>query len=168
VYLALREAGEGLGPGGGGARHGGLVDAGYYAIDALRIEAGRRAWGAELGPDETPLEAGLMFAVKMDKAAPFIGREALRAAQGRPLRKKLVTVVLDDPRAYAWGGEALSFGAKPVGELSSAGWSLRAGRCVGLACVRGEAAARPFDGDAARVDLWGEPIPARVYDRWPG
>src|SRR5262249_4721206 len=50
----------------------GLRDAGYYTIDALRIEAGRRAFGAELSPDETPWEAGLAFAVKMDKAASFI------------------------------------------------------------------------------------------------
>ena len=59
----------------------GLRDAGYYTIDALRIEAGRRAWGAELSPDETPWEAGLGYAVKLDKPAPFIGRDALRAQQ---------------------------------------------------------------------------------------
>ncbi len=58
VYLALHEAGADLG----------LVDAGYYALDALRIEAGRRAWGAELGPDETPWQAGLAFAVKARQA----------------------------------------------------------------------------------------------------
>ena len=68
VYLALHEAGADLG----------LKDAGYYAIDALRIEAGRRAWGAELGPDETPFEAGLLFAVKLDKGGDFIGQQALR------------------------------------------------------------------------------------------
>ena len=49
VYLGLMQAGADLG----------VRDAGYYALDALRIEAGRRAWGAELGPDETPFEAGL-------------------------------------------------------------------------------------------------------------
>jgi len=157
VDLALHEAGAELG----------LKDAGYYAIDALRIEAGRRAWGAELGPDETPLEAGLMFAVKLDKPAPFIGREALLAAQGKPLRKKLVTVVLDDPAAYAWGGEAFSVGGHPVGELSSVGWSLRAGTCMGLGYLRGEAAERLWNGEAAEVGLWGEAVPARVYDRWP-
>lgn len=157
VDLALHEAGAGLG----------LVDAGYYAIDALRIEAGRRAWGAELGPDETPLEAGLMFAVKMDKPAAFIGREALAQAQGRPLRKKLVTVVLDDPTAYAWGGEAFGIAGQPAGELSSVGWSPRAGTCVGLGYVRGDAAARAWSGEAAEVDLWGDPVPARIFDRWP-
>lgn len=64
----------------------------------MNLPAQARAWGAEPGPDETPLEAGLMFAVKLDKPAPFIGREALRAAQSRALRKKLVTVVFDEAR----------------------------------------------------------------------
>ena len=60
----------------------GLKDAGYYTIDALRIEAGRRAWGAELSPDETPWEAGLGYAVKMDKPAPL--SVATRCARSSP------------------------------------------------------------------------------------
>ena len=66
VYLALMDAGADLG----------IRDAGYYALDALRIEQGRRAWGAELGPDETPWEAGLSYAVKLDKQTEFIGKAA--------------------------------------------------------------------------------------------
>jgi glycine cleavage system aminomethyltransferase T len=155
VYLALMDAGPDLG----------LRDAGYYALDALRIEAGRRAWGAELGPDETPVEAGLEFAVKLDKPG-FIGREALLAAQGRPLRKKLVTIVLDDPAAYAWGGETVSIDGQPVGELSSAGWGWAAGRCVALGYVRGDAAALAHAGTPVTVDLWGEAVGARAWDRW--
>ena len=57
-----------------GRRHLGLRDAGYYTIDALRIEAGRRAWGAELGPDETPWEAGLDYACRLQKPHDFIGK----------------------------------------------------------------------------------------------
>jgi glycine cleavage system aminomethyltransferase T len=74
----------------------GLRDAGCYALDALRIKA------------------GLEFAVQLDKPG-FIGREALLAARGQPLRKKLVTIVLDDPVAYAWGGETVCIGGEPVG-----------------------------------------------------
>ena len=107
VYLGLMQAGADLG----------VRDAGDYALDALRIEAGSRAWGAELGLDETPFEAGLAYAVSLDKSG-FIGREALLAARGQPLRKKLVTLVLDDPAAYPWGGETVSIGGEPVGELS--------------------------------------------------
>ena len=156
VYLALMEAGDDLG----------LLDAGYYALDALRIEMGRRAWGAELGPDETPLQADLMFAVKPAKPAPFIGREALLAAQGQPLTKKLLSFVFDDAAHYAWGGEAIVVDGAAVGELSSAGWSPRAGRCVGLGYVRGAAAQRAHDGTPVSIDLWGEPVGARAFDRW--
>ena len=158
VYLALHGAGADLG----------LRDAGYYALDALRIEAGRRAWGAELGPDETPWEAGLGFAVRLGKPSPFIGRAALLEAQARPPRKRLLTFVFDDPAAYAWGGEAIALDGRTVGELSSVGWSPKAGACVGLGYVRGEAAERVHEGTPAAIELWGEPVAARAYDRWGG
>ena len=154
VYLALHEAGADLG----------LMDAGYYAIDALRIEAGRRAWGAELGPDETPWEAGLAFAVRLDKPAPFIGRDALQASRDPPLRKKLLVFVLDDPAAWVWGGEAVRIGGEPVGELSSAGWGYTAGRCVALGYVRGAAARQVHTGTPVQIDLWGEPAGATAWD----
>jgi 4-methylaminobutanoate oxidase (formaldehyde-forming) len=156
VDAVLREAGGDLG----------LRDAGYYALDALRIEAGRRAWGAELGPDETPFEAGLLAGVALHKGSDFIGREALLAAQGRPLRKKLVTVVIDDPAAHAWGGETLRIDGEPVGELSSAGYSLKAGACIGLGYVRGAAAQVVHDGTPLQLSLWGDRVPARAFDRW--
>ena len=157
VYLALHASGADLG----------LRDAGYYAIDALRVEAGRRAWGAELGPDETPFEAGLSSAVKLDKPADFIGKAALLAAQGRPLRKKLVSVVLDAPAHYLWGGEALAIGGTAVGEVSSAGWGFGTGRCVGLGYLRGDVAQGAHAGTPLMVDVWGEPVPATAWDAWP-
>ena len=157
VYLALQEAGRDLG----------LRDAGYYALDALRIEQGRRAWGAELGPDETPFEAGMMAAVDLDKPGGFIGRDALLARQGQALRKKLVTLVADSPEHYLWGGESIWLHGQPGGEISSAGWSPRAGACVALGYVRGDAANQPHSGTPVELDLWGERIMARLYDRWP-
>lgn len=157
VYLALWEAGHGLG----------LVDAGYYALDALRIEQGRRAWGAELGPDESPWEAGLAYGVKLDKPADFMGRAALRAAQGQALRKKLVTLVLQRADAYVWGGESIVLDGAPVGEISSAGWSPLAGACVALGYVRGAGAHRAHAGTPALIELWGERVEVRLYDQWP-
>jgi heterotetrameric sarcosine oxidase gamma subunit len=157
VDSALQQAGADLG----------LRDAGYFALDALRIEAGRRAWGAELGPDETPFEAGLAQFVCFDKGCDFIGRDALLAAQGQPLRKKLVSVVLADPQAHVWGGEALTLGGQPAGELSSAGWSPRAGACVALGYLRGAAARQPHAGTPVLVDLWGQSVAAHAWDRWP-
>ena len=157
VYLALHEAGRDLN----------LRDAGYYALDALRIEQGRRAWGAELGPDETPWEAGLGYAVKLDKPGDFIGKSALLASRGQPLRKKLVSLVLDSPTAFVWGGEAIRFEGASVGEISSAGWSPLAGSCVALGYVRGQAANETHQGSPAHIELWGESIPVKLYDQWP-
>jgi glycine cleavage system aminomethyltransferase T/glycine/D-amino acid oxidase-like deaminating enzyme len=156
VYLALVEAGQDLG----------LRDAGYYALDALRIEQGRRAWGVELGPDESPWEAGLAFSVKLDKDTAFIGCEALRASEGRPLRKKLVTLVLAS-NAYAWGGETIVLDGEPAGEISSAGYSPLARACVALGYVRGAGANQAHDGTRARIELWGDKVDVLLYDRWP-
>ncbi len=128
VYDALTEAGAAPG----------IRDAGYYAIDALRIEAGRRAFGAELGPDETPLEAGLMHAVKPDKGTGFIGREALLRQRERGPAKRLGLFLLDNPAAFPWGGEGILRDGRPVGEITSAGYSARLGRAVVMGYVRGE------------------------------
>ena len=157
VYLALMEVGENFG----------LRDAGYFTLDALRIEAGRRAWGAELGPDENPFEAGLAYAVNLNKRALFIGKEALLKAQSQPLKKKLITVLLDSPNAYAWGGEGIVIDGETVGELTSAGWSPAANVCVGLGYVRGEVAQRSHAGMPIQIELWGERVNARAWDQWP-
>jgi 4-methylaminobutanoate oxidase (formaldehyde-forming) len=101
-----------------GATHG-LVAGGYKAIDSLRLEKGYRVWGADISPEDTPFEAGLGFAVKLDKG-DFIGREALLAT-GEPTRR-LRCVVLDDPRAVALGSEPVRVGGELVGRVTSGGF----------------------------------------------
>src|SRR5947207_8876801 len=122
LYEALCAAGTDLG----------LRDAGYYTIDALRIEAGRRAWGAELGPDETPWDAGLAYAVKLDKPADFIGRAALVRQRTEGAKKRLVTFAFDDPSAFAWGGEPILMDGKNVGALTSTGYSRKHGCIIAM------------------------------------
>ena len=80
-------------------REHGLAAGGYKAIDSCRLEKGYRVWGADITPDDNPYEAGLDFAVKLDKG-DFIGREALVAAKPE---RRLACLVLDDPRAVALG-----------------------------------------------------------------
>jgi len=121
-----------------GARFG-LRDAGYYTIDALRIEAGRRAWGAELSPDDTPWEAGLGDAVKIDKTPAFIGREALAKQPRDALTKRLLLFTFDDPAAFPWGGEPILMDGRNVGELTSAGYSRKYGRAVAMGYARADA-----------------------------
>ena len=71
------------------ARTLGLVDAGYRAIESLRLEKGYRAWGADIGPDTTPHEAGLGWAVKLAAGRAFRGRAAVEAQARDGVRKLL-------------------------------------------------------------------------------
>ena len=99
----------------------GLVAAGYRAIDALRLEKGYRVWSSDITPDETPFEAGLGFAVALDKEPGFLGRDALVAAKAAGPRVRLRCLVLDDPRSVCLGNEPVRVGGEVVrsGDL---GW----------------------------------------------
>jgi 4-methylaminobutanoate oxidase (formaldehyde-forming) len=125
VYDALQEAGRELG----------LRDAGYYAIESLRMEKAYRAWGRELTTEDTPLEAGLGFAVRFDKPGGFIGRDALIARRGKPMTRRLVNFVLDDPGAYPLGDEPIWSGGRIVGSTTSAAYGHSLGRAVAMGYV---------------------------------
>ena len=158
LYDALSAAGPAFG----------LRDAGYYTLDALRIEAGRRAWGADLSPDETPLEAGLSYAVALAKPVDFIGRDALLRQTERGVTKRLVQLTLDDPAAFPWGGEPVLMDNRYVGELTSAGYSRTFGRAVAFVYARSADADTPLTDaeiDNARyaVDIAGTLHSATVH-----
>jgi len=122
VYDALMEAGAEL-----GARN-----AGYYAIESLRLEKGYRAWGRELTPDDNPYEAGLGFAVKLDKG-DFLGRDALLAAKAKPPARRLLSfVALASDTPISHGGELILRDGEPVGDLTSAAYGHTVGGIVAL------------------------------------
>jgi 4-methylaminobutanoate oxidase (formaldehyde-forming) len=141
-----------------GAGHG-LTPAGYRAIDSLRLEKGYRVWGSDITPDTTPDEAGLGFAVRMDKAGGFIGRQALLDARenGGP-REKLRCLVLDDPRAVCLGNEPVRLDGGLVGRVTSGGYGHRVERSIAFAYLPADAGA----GTGLDVGVFGEWIGAQV------
>jgi 4-methylaminobutanoate oxidase (formaldehyde-forming) len=78
-----------------------------------------------------------------------------------------VTIVFDSAENYAWGGEAIVLNGETVGEISSVGWSPLANACVGLGYVRGDGATVEHHGTRAQIELWGDAVAVRLYDRWP-
>jgi 4-methylaminobutanoate oxidase (formaldehyde-forming) len=126
VYDALRRA---------GAPHG-LRDAGYRAIDSLRLEKGYRVWAGDIGPDYTPYEAGLGFAVALDKNTDFVGRDALVAQKAKLLTKRLATFTVEDPDVALWGRETILRDGQVVGWIASAGHGHTIGKEIGLGYVR--------------------------------
>ncbi|CAM5775037.1 FAD-dependent oxidoreductase [Labrys miyagiensis] len=126
VYDALMEAGAPLG----------LVNAGYRAIELLRLEKGYRAWGGEIGPDHSPLMAGLGWAAKLKKNIPFLGREALVEQGGKPLPRLLAGFTVADPAVILLGRETIYRDGKRCGWLASAGFGYTLGRNIGYGYVR--------------------------------
>jgi glycine cleavage system T protein len=135
-----------------GGDHG-LVAGGYRAIDALRLEKGYRVWSSDITPEETPYEAGLGFAVKLDKGVAFIGREALVAAKAAGPRKRLRCLVLDDPRSVALGNEPVRVDGRIVGRVTSGGYGFAVERSIAYAYVPPDQAAIGTRGD---VEVFGE------------
>ena len=131
-----------------GRRHG-LVAGGYKAIDSLRLEKGYRVWSADITPEDTPFEAGLGFAVKLDKG-DFIGRDALLAAPA-PTRA-LRCLTLDDPRAVALGSEPVRIGDELVGRVTSGGYGYTVERSIAYAYVP----AQHDVGTEVAVEIFGE------------
>jgi 4-methylaminobutanoate oxidase (formaldehyde-forming) len=148
----------------------GIVDAGYYAIESLRLEKGYRAFGRELTPDHSPVEAGLLFACKLGTDVDFLGREALERAREEGPRRRLVSLVVDDPEPMLWGGELVLRDGVAVGQVTSAAWGATVGSCVGLAYVAAPSGTTSRDWAAAGdyvVDVGGDVHPVRVSLRAP-
>jgi glycine cleavage system aminomethyltransferase T/glycine/D-amino acid oxidase-like deaminating enzyme len=114
----------------------GLVNAGYYAIESMRLEKGYRAYGRELTPDYGPVEAGLGFACKLRTDISFLGREAVEKARAEGPRRRLVSLVASDPGTMMWGGELVLRDGEPVGQVTSAAWGAALGATAGLAYIR--------------------------------
>jgi sarcosine dehydrogenase len=142
----------------------GVANAGMYAINSLRLEKGYRAWGADISPDDTPLEAGLGFAVKFDKPVPFLGRDALRRQKERGVRKRMVSFVLDDPEPMLWGGERIFRDGACVGYTTSGAYGHTVGGAVALGYVRHHEPVTAGFVKSGRytVDVAGAHTPARA------
>jgi len=134
-------------------REHGLVAGGYKAIDSLRLEKGYRVWGADITPDDTPYEAGLGFAVKLDKG-DFIGREALLSKQ-EPERR-LRCLALEDPRSVALSSEPVRVDGELVGRVTSGGFGYTVERSIAYAYL-----------PAGRAEV-GQPVEVEIFGEWVG
>ncbi|WP_294612382.1 FAD-dependent oxidoreductase [uncultured Roseovarius sp.] len=127
VYDALMDA---------GVAHG-LRDAGYRAIESLRLEKGYRAWASDIGADHTPAEAGLAWAVKLKKNVDFKGRAAAETQRDLGV-KKILACFTTDPEVVLSGRETIYRNGKRVGWLTSGGYGYTVGKSIGYGYVRSD------------------------------
>ena len=155
VYEALMSAGAVQG----------IANAGYRAIESLRLEKAYRAWGSDIGPDYSPIEAGLRWAVKLRKDIPFLGRDALVAQESKPLPRRLAGFTVADPALALIGRESIYRDGLLVGWLSSGGWGYTVGMNIGFGYVRNEAGASDDYLMTGRYELevGTKRVPARIH-----
>ena len=113
----------------------GLKQVGLYAMNSLRIEKGFRHWGHDITDEDTPLEAGLGFAVSWEKAGGFIGDEALKKQQKSGLKKRLAQFRLVDPDPLLYHNEPIWRSNEIVGYIASGMYGHTLGGAVGLGYV---------------------------------
>jgi len=154
-------------------REFGLVNAGYYAVESLRLEKGYRAWGRELTPEINPFEAGLAFAVNWSKGE-FVGRAALEklkvAGGAGSVRRRVVSLVVDAPHTNLWGNELILRNGAPVGFVTSAAFGHTIGKPVALGIVtnaNGVADNAWIEAGRYEIDLAGARYAAGVSLRAP-
>ena len=126
VYETLRAAGAAFG----------ITDAGYKAINSLRMEKRYLYWSADISPDDTPFEAGLGFAVSLKKG-DFLGRDALLAQKEAGLKRRLECFALETPLPV-YGGEAMIANGKVIGMTTSGDFGHSVGRSLVLGYVPAE------------------------------
>ena len=139
----------------------GLTHAGYHALDSLRIEKAYRHWGHDITDEDTPLEAGLGFAVKFDKPGGFIGREALLKDKAAGPAKRLLQFRLLDPSPLLYHNEPIWRDNALVGHITSGAYGHTLGGAIGLGYVDSAKAPNPAEG-GFRIEVAGERIPAEV------
>lgn len=143
-----------------------ITNIGYRALESLRLEKGYWASGSDVGPDHSPLEAGLGWAVKRETDIPFIGRAALEAKAGQPLTKRLAGFTVADPDVVLLGRETIYRGGARMGWLASAGFGPTIGLPIGYGYLR-----RPEGGlddafllsGSYELEVAGERVPAKLH-----
>ena len=149
------------------AAHGedfGLRPVGFHALNSLRMEKGYRHWGHDISDEDTPLEAGLGFAVALEKNADFIGRDAVLRQREAGVNKRLVLFALEDAEGLLYHYEPIHRDGEIVGYLTSGMFGHTLGAAVGMGYVRNEAGVTREWIEAGRyaIEIAGEILPARA------
>ncbi|MBW8011543.1 MAG: FAD-dependent oxidoreductase [Chloroflexi bacterium] len=143
----------------------GLKHAGFQALNSLRIEKGYREYGHDMDNMDTPLEAGLGFAVKFDKPGGFIGREALlRQKESGILKQRMLQFLLEDPEPLLFGHEVIYRDGKIVGHLQTGSYGFTLGGAVGLGFIEHEEGVTSefIKSGKFEIDIAGECFPAKA------
>lgn len=159
VYQVVAEAG----------RRYGLGHAGLFCMDACRLEKGFHHWGHDIGPEDTPFEAGLDFAVDWDKPVSFIGRDALLRHLEHGVRRRLLLFQVHADDRLLLHDEPILREGKCVGRTTSGGIGFRTGLSLsfGMVSRSDDLACDDFQTAHYEIELAGDRFPMTVLAKSP-
>lgn len=141
-------------------REHGVIAAGRGAFGSLRLEKGYRFAGVDMTTEHDPYEAGLGFAVRMDKGE-FVGRTALEGRSADTVTRRLVPLLIDDPAAVVMGKEPVLVDGRPAGYVTSAGFGYTIGAAIAYAWLPATAST---PGQRVTIRYFGDDVPATVAE----
>ncbi len=143
----------------------GIAPVGYRALDSLRLEKGYRAWSSDITPNDNPFEAGLGWAVKLNKDIDFLGREAALRASKAVRKKRLVGFTTDASDVVLLGRETILRDGVFAGYLTSGGFGYSLDKPIGYGYVRHDGGVTTDYLQAGRYDLVvaNELVPSRLH-----
>jgi len=138
----------------------GVIAAGREAFNSMRLEKGYRSWGTDITAEHDPYEAGVGFAVRMDKGY-FIGRDAIEGRSAETVTRKLTALTIDDPFAVVLGKEPVRVDGRPAGYVTSAAYGYTIGKNIAYAWLPALAA---VPGRPVEIEYFGTKVPAVVAE----
>ncbi|MXQ07482.1 FAD-dependent oxidoreductase [Alphaproteobacteria bacterium GH1-50] len=155
VYDLLKEAGADLG----------VRDAGMQTLSSLRLEKAYRDFGVDVDNTDNPIEAGLGFAVKLDKPGGFIGRDSLARlkAEGTP-KRRMLQFLLTDPAPLLFSNETVYLNGTAVGHIQVGAYGHTLGGAVGIGFAETAGPLTPDDVASGtwEIDVAGTRFPAKA------
>lgn len=138
----------------------GIIAAGRQAFNSLRLEKGYRAWGTDMTTEHDPFEAGVGFAVKLDKDGGFVGSDALQGRSAETSKKRLRCLTVDDGKSVVLGKEPVfhSSSNKAVGYVTSAAYGYSVGKPIAYAWLPGSLG----ESDSVEIEYFGQRVKATI------
>ena len=139
-----------------------LAHCGYHALNSLRIEKGYRHWGHDIAAEDSPIEAGLGFAVDFKKDVDFNGRDILLKQKEQGVKKRLVMFALEDEKPLLYHNEPIWRNNQIAGHICSGMFGYTLGAAIGMGYITDEEVITSdyIDAGAYEIEVAGERIPA--------
>ncbi|KAH8725867.1 hypothetical protein GQ44DRAFT_706639 [Phaeosphaeriaceae sp. PMI808] len=136
----------------------GLVAAGRAAFNGLRIEKGIRASGSDMSSEHNPWEAGVTYAIQLNKEADYTGKAALEQQSRKTSARRLRCLTVDDGRSMVLGKEPVFYNGKTAGYVTNAAFGFTVRKPVAYAWLPGNVR----EGEAVEIEYFGKKIKATV------